>query len=65
MVPTAVVPVETAVVTAMETTMGTRHCRAHTCNCGNRRNENLVDLHVITSFFFESFRGVGKIPPPV
>ena len=56
-VPPAAVVAAEGVVTAAETaTTWTRAetCRrhAHACNCGNRRNENLVDLHVITSFFW-------------
>ena len=62
MAPAAVVPPATmvaaeGVVTTAETaTAWTRAetCRrhAHACNCGDRRNENLVDLHVVTSFFW-------------
>jgi hypothetical protein len=39
-----------AAVEAARTAMARRR-HAHACNCGDRRNENLVDLHVVTSFF--------------
>jgi hypothetical protein len=38
--------------------------RAHACNCGNHRNENLVELHVFTSFFWV-YTGVGDLPTAV
>ena len=46
--------------------MCTETCRrrAHACNCGNHRNENLVELHVFTSFFWV-YTGIGDFPTPV
>ena len=55
---------------ATETTAAAWTCtetcrrRAHACNCGNHRNENLVELHVFTSFFWV-YTGIGDFPTPV
>jgi len=56
--------VETMVSAAESTAAGTRHRGAHACNRGNRRNENLVDLHVFTSFFRLDV-GIGSAMPSV
>ena len=72
---TAVTTAETTAETTSDTTAETtaettraamaRRCHAHACNCGYRRNENLVELHVVTSFFFGLYMGVGDVPPRV
>jgi hypothetical protein len=48
--PAAMMAVEATSETAGAAMTCRRH--AHAGNCGNRRNENLVDLHVVTSFFW-------------
>jgi hypothetical protein len=51
----AVMTMEARVATAtawMRTKTSTCRCHAHAGNCSKRSNENFVDLHVFTSFFF-------------